>query len=238
MSKRFHIVAKAKLNKKKKAEQAEKDGKRPKLPWKKASDSAGQSLGAITEMSFKDYLKEAKYSDTSPKCAIITLEIEHTDNNKYEVIPDVTIDDADRAKKYWLQYMDEVNPKNIVTYIRNTFREWIKESGQTDFSHDLSWEVLEDQIRKFVRLIPKPARFFIEEDPNLIIIAMPAATLNEARYYKAPDDWQEDIDENGSSIGVCPKCRGEARYETDHHPRGGMWSHWVCQNEQCGYEER
>jgi hypothetical protein len=60
----------------------------------------------------------------------------------------------------------------------------------------------------------------------------------EAKYYLAKDDWQEDIDENGSSIGVCPKCRGEARYETDHHPRGGMWSHWVCQNEQCGYEQR
>jgi hypothetical protein len=117
MNKRFHIVAKAKLKKKAQAEREAKKGKRPKLPWKKASDSAGQSLGAITEMSFKDY-------------------------------------------------------------------------------------------------------------------------LTEARYYKAPDDWQEDIDEHGSSIGVCPKCRGEARYETDHHPRGGMYSHWVCQNEQCGYEQR
>lgn len=64
MSKRFDIVVKAKLNKKKQAEREAKDGKRPKLPWKKSRDGVATNLGAVTEMSFKEYLKEARYHNS------------------------------------------------------------------------------------------------------------------------------------------------------------------------------
>ena len=67
MANRFQIVAKAKLKKKANAAKAKKRGKRPKLPWKKSKDSAGTSLGAITEMTFKEFLVEARYHGQNVK---------------------------------------------------------------------------------------------------------------------------------------------------------------------------
>ncbi len=63
--------------------------------------------------------------------------------------------------------------------------------------------------------------------------------LKEVKYYRQKEeaDWQDDIDEHGVGIGVCPRCDGEARYVTDWAPHGGMWSYWSCQNPRCGYED-
>jgi len=63
--------------------------------------------------------------------------------------------------------------------------------------------------------------------------------INEAKYYreKKKEDWSDDVDEHGVGIGVCPKCGGEARYESDWKPHGGMGSYWTCKNEQCNYEQ-
>ena len=63
--------------------------------------------------------------------------------------------------------------------------------------------------------------------------------LNEVKYYrqKEKEDWQADVDEKGIGIGVCPKCGGEARYESDWSPHGGMGAYWTCKNEECQHEE-
>lgn len=63
--------------------------------------------------------------------------------------------------------------------------------------------------------------------------------LNEVKYYrqKEKEDWSDDIDENGIGIGICPKCGGEARWETDWDTHGGMGAYWTCQDEVCGHEE-
>lgn len=63
--------------------------------------------------------------------------------------------------------------------------------------------------------------------------------LNEVKYYrqKEKENWSDDIDDNEVSIGICPKCGGEARYETDWATHGGMGAYWTCQTERCGHEE-
>jgi len=64
---------------------------------------------------------------------------------------------------------------------------------------------------------------------------MKLTTLIEVKYYKDTRhlDWQEDIDEHGSMVGVCPKCRGEGRthFEGDSLATAKAW--WECQN--CGH---
>lgn len=185
VSSKFEIVAKAKLRKKAQAEREAKKGKRPKLPYKKASDSAGQSLGAITEMpTFKEYLiNEAKY-------------YKHDENEPlYRQRPgDKTVRIiASKGSRVQIQ---DVHSGERSELTRGTFNRLYKKLVK-------GWQ-----------------------------------HMGEAKYYLAKDDWQDDVDDNEVGIGVCPKCKGTARYETDHHPRGGMWSHWVCQNDQCGYEQR
>ncbi len=62
--------------------------------------------------------------------------------------------------------------------------------------------------------------------------------INEAKYYrhkeKEKHDWQDDIDDGGVGVGVCPKCGWLARYESLSNDRG---SYWVCQNDDCMFEE-
>lgn len=61
----------------------------------------------------------------------------------------------------------------------------------------------------------------------------------EAKYYRQQEkeDWQDDVDDAGVGIGVCPKCGSEARFISDWNPHGGMGSYWACQNSECTYEE-
>jgi hypothetical protein len=44
------------------------------------------------------------------------------------------------------------------------------------------------------------------------------------------EDWQPDIDDNGNSIGRCPRCEGKARVEVDI---SALLAWWEC--EDCGH---
>ncbi|KKL13628.1 hypothetical protein LCGC14_2523860 [marine sediment metagenome] len=59
--------------------------------------------------------------------------------------------------------------------------------------------------------------------------------LNEVRYYRQKEDWQDDIDEHGASIGVCPKCGGIAKIRTEGPSLATARAFWEC--EDCGHNK-
>jgi len=57
--------------------------------------------------------------------------------------------------------------------------------------------------------------------------------LTEVRYYKQKEDWQEDINQWGSSCGVCPRCGGGALMSTEGDSLATARSFLECQ--ECGH---
>ncbi len=57
--------------------------------------------------------------------------------------------------------------------------------------------------------------------------------LDEARYYKQKEDWQDDVDEYGAGVGVCPRCKGKAKYTHEGGDLSTARSFWECQD--CGH---
>jgi len=60
--------------------------------------------------------------------------------------------------------------------------------------------------------------------------------LIEAKYYRHNDDWQEDVDEHGASVGVCPNCGGRAQGSTSGSTISTAKSFMECT--ECGHTGR
>ncbi|KKM74792.1 hypothetical protein LCGC14_1396760 [marine sediment metagenome] len=57
--------------------------------------------------------------------------------------------------------------------------------------------------------------------------------LKEVRYYQHKDDWQDNIDQWGSSCGICPRCGGEAHMSHEGDSLATARSFWEC--DDCGH---
>jgi hypothetical protein len=226
---RFKLVAKAKLKKKRQAEREAKKGKRPKLPWQKAKDSAGTSLGAITEMSFKDFLvNEARYAEPSVIPRVKELMNHRIQNPDFKPlkVESIGIGDAKQAVKNiqgWTGSEPEVADEKYDVWYR--------------------WAVIykgyffEVQVRDFVfhRDLQPKISVSPPQDPKKVgtIQLRNVVEIFEATYYQQQEDWQDDVNEWGSAVGICPRCKGEARMTTEGDSLATARSFWECQ--ECGH---
>ncbi len=273
---RSQIVLKAKLKKKRQAEREAENAKRPKFPWRKASDSAGQSFGAITEkITFKQFL-EAQYATSEKQYNCSFCHTTYTERESTSVSPNKNVIRCPNCKHRstkqgtsmgWLHSElsdEELKKLHSVTEARYYQRKqpeevwgFIRLSDGREANLNGNLIIIDGEPYKFNPLPFKPeditgfGELEIGDEANIFVRYADNSTdtfdniddiqnffkygqvVKEARYYRQKEDWQEDINDYGQSIAVCPRCGGEAEGVHEGETLADAKWFWECRD--CGH---